>query len=36
MAEPQSAKRRDVLNWLLGIWGAGVLASVVLIRSCGS
>lgn len=26
---PTAAKRRDVLGWLLGVWGAGVLASVV-------
>ena len=26
---PSAAKRRDLLGWLLGIWGTGVLASVV-------
>jgi len=26
---PTGAKRRDVLGWLLGIWGGGVLASVL-------
>ena len=25
---PATAKRRDLLGWLLGVWGAGVLASV--------
>ena len=29
MAEPPSTKRRDVLNWLVGIWGGGVFASVL-------
>jgi hypothetical protein len=26
---PAVAKRRDVLNWILGAWGAGVLGAVV-------
>jgi Rieske Fe-S protein len=26
---PAGAKRRDVLGWLLGIWGGGVIASVL-------
>jgi cytochrome b6-f complex iron-sulfur subunit len=26
---PTGAKRRDVLGWLLGIWGGGVVASVL-------
>jgi len=29
MGEPPSTKRRDVLNWLVGIWGGGVFASVL-------
>jgi Rieske Fe-S protein len=28
-SSPPAAKRRDVLGWLLGIWGGGVLASVL-------
>jgi Rieske Fe-S protein len=29
MARPEEPARRGILNWLLGLWGGGVLASIV-------
>src|SRR5690242_2528827 len=28
-ASPAGSRRRDVLNWILGIWGTGVLGAVL-------